>query len=163
KLLMGQVRQMTLVSSNLNPGASGGATLLALSTPSGDNQLRREVFWENRNNHFAANDWFNNQSGVELPFLNKNQFRLRLGGPLKRGTLVFYPTYEAIRSLELIAAVANILTATARTGIFTYRDSSGALRQSNLLSLKGITSIDPIMQGLLNQVPGAQFINSQLS
>src|SRR6185503_16872024 len=84
KLLMGQVRQMTLVSSNQNAAAAGGATLTALSTPSGTNALHGELFWYNRNSYFAANDWFNNQSGIDKPFLNQNQFGGSLGGPLKK-------------------------------------------------------------------------------
>ncbi len=64
KLRVGQVRQMTLITSNPTAAASGGATETAFSTPSGGNQYHGEVFWYNRNNHFAANDWFNNQAGV---------------------------------------------------------------------------------------------------
>ena len=41
RLLLGQVRQMTLVSSNANAASSGGATETAFSTPSGTNQLHR--------------------------------------------------------------------------------------------------------------------------
>ena len=43
KLLIGQVRQMTLVSSNANSAASGGATETAFSTPSGTNQFHGEL------------------------------------------------------------------------------------------------------------------------
>src|SRR6185312_16488069 len=61
KLLTSQVREMTLVTSNANSAASGGATQLAFETPSGTNTFHGSAFWQNRNNDFAANDWFNNQ------------------------------------------------------------------------------------------------------
>ena len=44
RLLLGQVRQMTLVSSNGNAASFGGATETAFSTPSGSNQFHGEGF-----------------------------------------------------------------------------------------------------------------------
>ena len=93
KLLLGQVRQMTLVTSNANAAASGGATETAFSTPSGTNQFHGEAFWYNRNNSFSANDWFNNQAGVAAPFLNQNQF----GGSHRRA----HPERQAVLLLQL--------------------------------------------------------------
>ncbi|HLH32172.1 MAG TPA: carboxypeptidase regulatory-like domain-containing protein, partial [Terriglobia bacterium] len=61
KVLLGQVREMTLVTSNSNAAAASGATQLDLAIPSGGNQFHGEAFWYNRNNYFSANDWFNNQ------------------------------------------------------------------------------------------------------
>ena len=161
KLLMGQVRQMTLVSSNANAAATGGATETAFSTPSGTDQFHGEAFWYNRNNAFSANDWFNNQAGVPLPFLNQNQLGGSIGGPIRKDKLFFYFNYEAVRAHQQAPTNNTILTANARKGIFSYYDTGGTLHQVNLLTLKGITSLDPIMQGLLNQVPGAQLINNQ--
>ena len=45
KLLIGQVRRMTIVSSNGNAASSGGATETAMSTPSGTNLFHGELFW----------------------------------------------------------------------------------------------------------------------
>ena len=162
KLLMGQVRQMTMVSSNGNAASSGGATETAFSTPSGTNQFHGELFWYNRNNAFSANDWFNNQAGVPLPFLNQNQGGASAGGPIKRDKLFFYTNYEFIRAHQQTPAETTILTAPAREGIFTYRDSAGQLHSVNLLSLRGLKGVDPVMAGILAQVPGPQFINNDL-
>ncbi|HYW47376.1 MAG TPA: TonB-dependent receptor [Bryobacteraceae bacterium] len=160
KLLMGQVRQMTLISSNANAAATGGATETAFSTPSGTNQFHGEGYWYNRNNYFSANDWFNNQAGVARPVLNQNQLGGSIGGPIKRDKLFFYFNYEATRVRQQLPETTQILTAPARQGIFTYRDAGGNLQQKSLLALKGITSIDPVMQNLLSQVPGPQYINN---
>ena len=161
KLLTSQVQQMTVVSSNPNAAASGGATETAFSTPSGTNNLHGEAFWQNRNNAFAANDWFNNQAGVGLPFLNQNQFGFSVGGPIKKDRLFYHAGYEAVRAHQQVPADTLILTASARAGLFTYQDSSGNLQQRNLLQIRS-TSIDPVMAKLLAQVPGPQFINNQL-
>jgi hypothetical protein len=82
--LMGQVRQVTMVSSNVNAAAAGGATQTAFSTPSGGNSFHGDALWYNRNNAFSANDWFSNQAGVALPFLNQQQFGLSVGGPIRK-------------------------------------------------------------------------------
>ena len=113
---MGQVRQMTIVSSNGNAASSGGATETAMTTPSGTNQFHGEVFWYNRNNALSANDWFNNQAGVALPFLNQNQGGASIGGPIKKDKLFFYANYEFVRAHQQAPAEATILTTAARQG-----------------------------------------------
>jgi hypothetical protein len=161
KLLLSQVRQMTLVTANGNAALSGGATETAFATPSGSNQLHGEAFWYNRNNYFSANDWFNNQAGVRLPRLNQNQTGASVGGPIKKDKLFFYGTWEGVRTHQQAPVNAQILTASARSGVFTYTDSSGNLNQVNLLTLRNIM-IDPVMQAQINKVPGPQFINNTL-
>jgi len=162
KLLLGQVRQMTVVTSNANAAAFGGATETAMSTPSGTNQYHGETYWYNRNNYFSANDWFNNQAGVSRTFLNQNQFGVSVGGPIFKDKLFFYSNYEAIRAHQQVPANTQILTAAARSGLFTYVDSGGARRQVNLLSLKGVATIPAAMQSLLSLVPGPEHINNSL-
>ena len=162
KLRVGQVRQVTMINSNANAAASGGATETAFATPSGTDEFHGEVFWYNRNNHFAANDWFNNQSGIDRPFLNQNQFGGSIGGYIKKDKLFFYAAYEAIRAHQQTPVTNTILTDGARNGVFTYRDTANNLRQINLLALRHLTGIDPAMQTLLSQVPTGDKINSTL-
>jgi hypothetical protein len=159
--LMGQVRQVTIVSSNVNAAASGGATQTAFSTPSGTNKYHGDLLWYNRNNAFSANDWFNNQSGVALPFLNQNQFGGSVGGPIQKDKLFFYFNYEGIRTHSQTPSLAAILTSSAEQGIFTYIDNGGKQHSVNLLTLKNI-SIDPAMQALIAKIPPPSAINSGL-
>jgi hypothetical protein len=152
KLRVSQVRQVTLITSNANAAAAGGATEAAFSTPSGGNQFKGELFWYNRNNAFAANDWFNNQAGIGKPFLNQNQFGGLIGGPIKNDKLFFYASYEGIRAHQQTPQDFSVLTPAARTGIFTY-NSGGTLRQVNLLTLRNLSAVDSGIQPLLAQVP----------
>jgi hypothetical protein len=161
KLLLGQVRQMTLVSSNANAASFGGATETAFSTPSGGNQFHGEGFWYNRNNYFSANDWFNNQSGIARPFLNQNQLGASVGGPIIRDKLFFYSNYEAVRVHQQEPVTDTILTDPARAGNFSYYNTGGKLQTVNLLTLRKI-SIDPAIAALLSQVPVGSTINSNL-
>jgi len=158
---LGQVREMTLVTSNQNAAGSGGATQFAMSSPSGTNQYHGELLWYNRNNAFSANDWFNNQAGVGLPRLNQNQFGANLGGPIRKDKLFFYGDYEGLRAHQQTGVNNTILTGAARQGIFSY-NSGSTLRQVNLLTLRN-TAIDPSMKGILAQVPdGSQINNAQV-
>jgi hypothetical protein len=159
KLLLGQVRQMTLVSSNGNSASWGGATETAFSTPSGTNDLHGEAFWYNRNSYFSGNDWFNNAAGVERPRLNQNQLGASAGGAIRKDKLFFYTNYEAVRAHQQTSVNSTVLTAAARTGVFTY-NSGSTLRQINLLTLRNISGVDPTIQALLNQVPEPAMINN---
>jgi hypothetical protein len=158
RLLVGQVRQMTLVTSNANSAASGGATQLAFETPSGTNTFHGNAYWYNRNNDFAANDWFNNQAGLAQPRLNQNQMGGSVGGPIQKNKLFFYTNYEAVRTNQQLPQDATVLTDSARNGIFTYQ-SGGAVRTVDLLAKRSIT-VDPYMQKLLQQVPTGSAINN---
>ena len=157
--LLSQVQEFTVITSNQGAASGGGASQVNFTTPSGSNQYHGSAFWQNRNNDFAANDFFDNQDGNPLPRLNLNQTGGELGGPIKKDKLFFYGTYEAYRYRSQVAADATILTASARQGVFKYFDSSGAVRQSNVLADAGLTQ-DPVMSALLAQVPGPGFINN---
>jgi hypothetical protein len=159
KLLLGQVRQMTVVTSNGNSAASGGASQLAFETPSGTNQLHGNVFWQNRNSKLSANDWFNNQAGVALPRLNQNQGGAGVGGAIIKDKLFYYGGYEMVRLNQQTPQTATVLTTEARSGLFSYRDTSNVLHQVNLLSLRG-AQVDPFIQNLLSQLPAASAINN---
>jgi Carboxypeptidase regulatory-like domain len=159
KLLIGQVRQLTLVTSNQNAAAPDGAAQVAFETPSGGNQFHGEGVWYNRNSAFSANDWFNNQSGINRPRLNQNQMGGSIGGPIKKDKLFFYMNYEAVRNHQQNPSDTIIPTADARNGIFTYVDTSGRVQKINLLNLRRIT-FDPTMQSVLQQVPTPDKINT---
>ena len=158
-LLLDQVGEFTISSSNSNASFGGGASQIAFVTPSGTNELHGSTYWYNRNNFFSSNDWFNNQAGVERPQLNQNQLGGSLAGPVRKDRLFFYTNYEAFRLHQQSPANRTILTGDARNGIFTYTDTSGVVRKVNVLTAKNVTA-DPSIQSLLTQVPGPEKINN---
>jgi hypothetical protein len=157
-LLLDQVSEMTVSTSNASASAFGGSSQVNLVSPSGTNEFHGAAYWSNRNNAFSANSWFNNQAGVKLPFLNQNQIGGKLGGRIIKNKLFFYGNYEAYRQRQQTAENTTILTDTARNGIFTYRDTGGAVQQKNILQLMGVQA-DPTMAKLLALVPAASKIN----
>jgi hypothetical protein len=159
QLLLDQVQEFTVVTSNQGAAFGGGASQVNFISPSGTNQFHGDLLWQNRNNALAANDFFDNQDGNPLPRLNLNQAGGSLGGPIKRDRLFFYLNYEAYRYRNQIAEDATILTANARNGIFSYRDENGTIQKMNVMNLVGLTP-DPVMSALLAQVPDASKINN---
>jgi len=153
-LLLDQVSEVTVTSSNSNASAAGGSSQIQFVTPSGTNQYHGSAYWSNRNSYFAANTWFNNQSGVKNAFLNQNQLGGTLGGHIIKNKAFFYTNYEAFRLKQQTSQNPTILTPDARNGIFTYRDSGGNVQKANLLQTMGIQA-DPTVAGLLAQVPTA--------
>lgn len=158
-LLLDQVAEVTISTSNTSSIAGGGASQVTFVTPSGTNQFNGAVYWQNRNNAFAANTWFNNRDGITRPFLNANWIGGTLGGPIIKDKLLFYFNYEAFRSRQQTAANRAILTTDARQGIFTYQDGTGAVRRVNVLQAAGLTA-DPAAQAIIAKVPGPDKINN---
>lgn len=151
-LLLDQIAEVNVITSNASAAVGGGASQVQFVSPSGTNQLHGGVVWSNRNNAFAANTWFNNQSGVKNPFLNQNQAGAYLGGPVKKNKLFFYSNYEAFRLRQQSSSNNTVLTPDARAGLFTYRDSGGAVQKVNILQAMGIQA-DPAVAALLQKVP----------
>ncbi|MBS1872714.1 MAG: TonB-dependent receptor [Acidobacteria bacterium] len=157
-LLMGQVAEVTVSSSNMDASQSAASAVTFL-TPSGGNTYHGEVYWSNRNNVVAANTWFNNQSGVKLPFLNQNQLGGSVNGAIIKDKWFFFVNYEAFRLRQTSSVTTTIPTADARNGIYTYRDLTGAVQKVNLLTAAG-ASINPTVAPILAKVPTPDKINT---
>jgi hypothetical protein len=157
--LLSEVQEFTVISSNQGAASAGGASQVNFSTPSGGNQFHGSAFSQNRNNKFAANDFFDNQDGNPLPRLNLNQGGGEVGGPIKKDKLFFYTAYELVRLSSQTEVDATILTQTARQGIFSYVNSAGQVQQANVLGIEGLP-MDPVMSSLLAKVPDASHINN---
>lgn len=157
-LLLDQVEEVTLVTSNANPALGGGAAQIAFTTRSGTNEFHGKALWQNRNNALASNLWFNNRNGVPQPFLNLNQLGGSLGGPIMRNKLFFYTNYEAFRLRQQSTANRTIFRADARNGIFKYRDTAGNILSTNFRNVAA-TPLNPFFTQLISQMPDASRIN----
>jgi hypothetical protein len=158
-LLLDQVAEVTVSTSNANSSASGGSSQVQFVTPSGGNSFHGNAYWSNRNNYFAANTWFNNKSGTAIPFLNQNQAGGSLGGPIIKNKLFFYANYEAFRLKQQSTYNTTILTSDARNGIFAYKDSAGNIQKANVLTLMG-QQADPTMAAIIAKIPTPDKINN---
>ncbi len=160
KLTIDQISELTVNTSNANPSLGLGASQISVVTKSGTNELHGDAYWYNRNSDLAANQWFNNQTGVAKPFLNLNQLGGSIGGPIIRDKLFFYGNYEAYRLRQQTLNINQVLTPSARQGILTYPNASGGIQTFNVLQAEHL-SIVPAVQNLLNAVPTT--INSNVT
>jgi hypothetical protein len=100
-------------------GRSGGGQVL-LTTKSGTNEFHGSAYEYNRTAATAANDFFNNSSGVKLPALTRNQFGGSIGGPIKKDKLFFFFNYEGRRDARQLAVSRTVPLADVRNGQLGY-------------------------------------------
>lgn len=157
------VDEMTV--SSATPGAessAGGASQIRFVTKTGTNEFHGGAFWQHRNTALNANYYFNNIDGLARDRMLLNQFGGHVGGPIWKNHAFFFFNYEEFRLPQTYPAARTIVTDKARTGIFTYRDSTGVVREINLFSLAAArnpllpatvrpypTTVDPIVGNLL--------------
>src|SRR5262245_53620166 len=97
-----------------------GSGQVQMATRSGTNQFRGSVFLTNRNSALSANSWGNNFKGAEKDYRNGNQFGARIGGPIIKNKTFFFFLYDGQRFLTKSVFIGNVLTPSARQGIFRY-------------------------------------------
>jgi hypothetical protein len=98
--------RVNTVSANASGGRSSGAQV-SIVTKSGTNTFHGAAFESHRNTIFSANDWFNNNNGIERPKLIRNTFGGMFSGPIIKDKLFFMYSYEGRRDASQIPAPVN--------------------------------------------------------
>jgi carboxypeptidase family protein len=138
------VEEVTL--STATPGAEsagGGAVQIKFVTKSGSNEWHGGGFWQHRNTALNANYYFNTIDGLPRDFMILNQWGGRIGGPIVipklfngRDKAFFFVNHEEFRLPQTYdSPTRTVPTESALQGIFTYKDTAGAVRQVNLYQL----------------------------
>src|SRR5438067_10430868 len=154
------VQEVTV--STAVPGAESGgegAAQVKFVTKSGTSEFHGGAFWQYRSPRFNSNYYFNNVDGLPRDALFLLQYGDHIGGPIfiphlmkSKNRAFFFLNHEEFhlpQAYGSLSAVGNIfiLTPDARTGIFTYKDSTGVVRTVNLYAIaqsKGfLQGIDP--------------------
>src|SRR5262249_18373703 len=115
--LVEEVR-VIVAAADAELGRGGGQVQMA--TRAGTNQFRGSVFYNNRNSALDASSWFNNFNAVPKNYYNRNQFGGRISGPIIKNKTFFFGLYDGQRFITRDTVVGNVLTATARQGIFRF-------------------------------------------
>ncbi len=154
--------EFTIITQNAGADLGYGSSQVQLVTPRGTSDFHGALYLYNRASHFASNTFFNNFSGVQRPFLNRNQYGGKVSGPFPlprfgeggpstwKNKGFFYFAYEGFRLRQSTSANRTILLPNARQGLFTYRDTSGVNRTVNLFAgtfaaTTGVNAIDPVI------------------
>lgn len=153
-----------------NAGAefgNGGSTQVQLVTPRGGSEFSGAAFIYNRNSQFSANTFENNATGESRPFLNRNQFGGKVGGPLPvpgfgQGTPLFYKdkgfffvAYERFLLRQTTPNTNRVLLAPFRDGSFSYvRADNGQIQNVNILTGAGLDLASPANMTAFNSAGG---------
>jgi hypothetical protein len=142
--------EFTLTTQNAGSELGGGSSQVQLVTPRGGSEYHGSLFIFNRNSEFTANTFFNNERNIEKPFLNRNQFGGTISGPMPifnfgeggptflKNKAFFFFNYEGFRQRQQVTATGTTLLPAARTGLFTYLDTTtNTLRTINVLTGEG--------------------------
>src|SRR6185436_3956304 len=144
------IQEVTVTTAT--PGAESGgegAVQVRFITKSGSPEYHGGAFWQYRSKAFNSNYYFNNIDGLPRDAFILRQWGGNIGGPItipkllkSKDKVFFFVNYEYFtlpNAYSSLAVVGNslIMTDSARTGLYTYRDSTGATRSVNVLTLAG--------------------------
>ncbi len=134
--LVGEVR---LILSPVDAELGRGNSQIQIRTRSGTNKYTGSAAWYVRNTALDANTWTNNHTpftdaatgvttnSTQKPWRNNHQYTVAYGGPVKipglydgKNKTFFYTLWEQNISNTRQVVFTNVLTDTARLGIFRY-------------------------------------------
>jgi outer membrane receptor protein involved in Fe transport len=114
------VGEFRVLESNYSAeyGRNAGG-IVSVVTKSGTNSLHGSAYDYVRNTDFDANSFFNNEQGLPLSVLKRNQFGVTVGGPVVipkivngRNKLFFFFSYEGQRQTALDTSPGKVVTYT---------------------------------------------------
>ena len=121
------VAEFRVLESNYNAeyGRNAGG-IVSVVTRSGTNSFHGTAFDYVRNNDFNANSFFNNEQGLPVPILKRNQFGGTVGGPIVKNKLFFFFSYEGQRQTSLNDSPGKVTTYTPAEAMGDFSQSAGA-------------------------------------
>ena len=152
------IEEMTVTSAAAGADSNAeGALQMKLVTRSGSNQWHGGLYEQHRNQFFDANFYFNNINHQPRDHIVFNQFGGLVGGPIRKNKLFFFVHMEALQLPQTYTEPTDtVLTPQALQGVFTYRDSSGTVRNVNLYQLAAangfVSTPDPVVAKTLSQI-----------
>ena len=134
-------------------GRSAGGQV-ELITRSGTNDIHGNAFDFLRNTDLNANDFFNNLSGSPVPQYIRNIYGFSVGGPIKKNKTFIFGNFQGTRTHQQTIRERTVPTASIRSGIYTYKDTSGNLQTYNIVGADPLhIGIDPAIAKLLALYP----------
>lgn len=148
--------RVTVGGQGITEGRSSGGQVVLL-TKSGTNQWHGSLYEYNRNTATSANTWFNNESGVPVQQLVRNQFGASVGGPIKKDRLFYFVNWEQRLDSSSVAQVRAVPSESLKQGYLNVQLTDGS---TQTIGPSQLAAIDPLglglntaYQKLLNQYP----------
>jgi hypothetical protein len=114
-----------------------GASVVNMITRSGTNSFHGSAYDFIRNQITDANNWFNNEFGIPIPPVHRNNYGGTFGGPILKNKIFFFFDYDGTRSSDMSTYQAGVPSAAERTGDFgeICAASGGAFDASGLCNV----------------------------
>ena len=141
-------------------GAHSGAHI-SVVTKSGTNELHGMLYEDFQNSVMNAAPFFYNASPAittKDPYLNRNQFGVNLGGPIKKNKLFYFAAYQGVRIADAADATKDV---SVPIGLTDDRSTQGIINMVQNSYGKTITpsQISPVAAAMLQaKLPGGQFL-----
>jgi hypothetical protein len=145
--------RVTVGGEGVAQGRSSGGQVV-LVTKSGTNDLHGSLYEYNRNTATSANTWFNNQSGVPVQQLVRNQFGASIGGPIKKDRLFYFVNWEQRIDSSSVAQVRAVPSETLKQGTLLVQLTDGSVQS---IGPSQLPQVDPLGIGL--NVPYQKILN----
>src|SRR5437016_710370 len=140
------VEEVRIITAPVDAEVGRGSGQVQMVTRAGTNQFRGSAFWYNRNSALDASNWFNNRAGIKKDYENRNQYGVRLGGPIVKNKTFFFFLIDEQRDILRQTFVAPVLTAQARQGIYRFflgLDNQNATQNNPTVDRNG----NPVLNG----------------
>jgi hypothetical protein len=95
-----------------------GASVINMVTRSGTNSFHGEAYDFIRNTITDANNWFNDQAGIPIPPVHRNDFGGTIGGPIIKNKTFFFFDWDGTLESSMGTYQAGVPSAAMRTGDF---------------------------------------------
>ena len=127
--LVGEIR---IILSPVDAEFGRGNGQIQIQTRSGSNKFTGTAVWNIRNSGLASNSWLNNRnidpitkqwSPIKPDWRNTHDYTLSYGGPIIKNKTFFFALWDQQISRTRTTVTNNVLTDTARQGIFRYYDN----------------------------------------
>jgi len=160
-------------------GRNAGANV-EIVTKGGSDQFHGTLFEFFRNESLNANDFFRKSVGQDRPTLRENQFGLTMGGPIKRGRLLFFSSYQRTQQKNgaapqcsaslVLPPLTNERSAVALGRLFEGFHGALDSKETGVSILPDGSNINPVALQLLQMrsstgeyfIPTPQSINAKL-
>ena len=154
-------QEFKVQTTNVPAEFGRGAGILNIVTRSGTNSFHGSGFEFLQNNDLDANSFFSNRAGKGLPHLERNQFGVAVGGPIRKDKIFFFADSEWLRQANLDPISTQVPTAAQRIGDFSglYGSNGSPITIYNPYS----TTTGPNGQVLRNPFPNNQVPSSMIT
>ena len=164
---LNSTEEVSITTGTQEASAGRGVGQVNVVTKSGTNDFHGEAFYLVRSSSLYANDFFNNAVGTPRPPEHQHFFGVNAGGPMffprfgeggkslinGRNKAFWFFGYEGFRENFAVTRNRIVLTDVARTGIFRYTGSNGAIQSVNLLAIGAANSLNPVTMAQISKTP----------